>query len=163
MSDTSVQLGETVVQNLVAAGFAEPDDFVGCTSGEIRSLEQEFGVDFPTAYESCLRHIGVDSGPLFRGTEFTVESLRSQREYATKRLEEKDSEFTLAPNHFVFAGQQGHSFLFFDTEVGEDPPVHVITPDAPVEKRAESFSEWLLDRVDRYVRFESGSTNLSLE
>lgn len=134
------------------SGLAESDEFVGCSEGEIRALEDQFGVDLPAAYESCLRYIGRDSQTLFTGENFTVDTLPAQRQLAEQRLTEWNVDFSFDDTEFVFFGNQGYAFLFFDTEEGPDPPVHSLVAGDPPSREAESFSRWLLERVDRHIR-----------
>lgn len=155
MTTENESLGKQAVQLLVESGLGPQSEFEGCTEADIRELETEFDVELPETYKSCLRHIGRDSNTLFRGTEFTIDSIPTQREYAERELDEENADFEFGDSDFVFKGHQGHTFLFFDTEAGDDPPVYEIMPPEEPRKKAESFSEWLLDEIHRHIKVQN--------
>lgn len=149
MSSRSVR--KRAAESLVEKGFCSREELEGCTEGDLRSLEREYGVTLPAAYESCMRHIGRNPGRFLEGSHFTYPEVTRQTEFARERAS-AGARSELPDDAFVFHGLQGYTFDYFETDAGEDPPVYVFTKfDTEYESRREtdSFSEWLFREIER--------------
>jgi len=147
MTKEEKTVGKKAVQLLVEHSYGPETKITGCDEDEIRDLESEFNVALPEAYKSCMRHLGKNPNGFRRGSEFAYPEMKRQREFAQKRVEENDVDFKFDESDFVFMGHQGYSFLFFDTDEGDNPPVYLfMSPNEPY-KLNDSFSEWLFNEI----------------
>ncbi|WP_241431947.1 SMI1/KNR4 family protein [Natrialba chahannaoensis] len=134
ISEGTNEVGERALELLVEYGYGPKTEIEDCTEEEIAHLEDEFGVELPAAYKSCMRYIGNGTNGFLRGSEFTYPAPKYQREFAEDCIERWDElDFSLEETDFVFRGLQGSSFWFFNTEEGEDPPVYLYMEDSKPE------------------------------
>ncbi|ELZ12558.1 hypothetical protein C479_04157 [Halovivax asiaticus JCM 14624] len=148
MTATDSSIGEQAVAHLVEHGYGPRSEIRGCTDEELDSLEEQFDLELPAAYRSCMRHIRADTNGFFRGSEFTYPAPKYQRQFAEDSLDEWEHlDFSFDHSDFVFRGLQGSAFWFFDTEAGADPPVYRYMEDEEPELVSDTFSEWLFDEI----------------
>ena len=139
------------VSLLDACGTARRQTLVGCSEEEIQTIESETGNRLPGAYRHFLQATGHSAGDFMVGTDVFFNELPSLRSGADDLVAEGECP-PLPPTAFVFAGNQGYSFLFFDVLGGEDPQVlRWEEGETTFTQVADHFSDWLLSFVQEYI------------
>jgi hypothetical protein len=118
------------------------------TEGQVRGLEEFYGISLPQA---CIGFLRDDFGVLVNlksedaNLVLDYESLKKLRKAAENMLAEEQHPFTLAPNDFVIYFRSGPRFLFFRCEPeNDDPPVFSFrTGDSRPEQAFDHFSDWV--------------------
>jgi hypothetical protein len=124
------------------------DRIEGCSEEELRELEEQHDIELPKAYKSFMRHLGKGAGNFWMGSDWTYPKVNNLKEYAEKSLEMFDVDFEFEENDFVFYGLQGHTYRFFNTENGDDPPVYKYRENRDqAEKLEDSFSEFIFEVI----------------
>ncbi|MCC7085001.1 MAG: SMI1/KNR4 family protein [Pirellulales bacterium] len=133
-----------VRQQLIEAGVATPESFVGCTLEEINSIESHFSVRLPKAYRDFLLEMGRDAGDFLVGMDYTFPLMLGFRDSAEDWLRESGSVFKLPTNAYVFFSDPGGAFSFFYCDGEQDPPVTVfIETELEPRRLFEHFSDWV--------------------
>ena len=122
----------------------------GCTESEIRLIEEHLNLRLPKVYREFLKKMGRQAGKLFVGTDMFYNDLFDNREGFQELLEEDEFSFDLKPSIFVFAGHQGYTYLFFDTEESLiDPPVYSYNEgELQIKRLYDSFSDFLSESLE---------------
>lgn len=147
---------DKVIEQLVAGGVVDPSKLRGCTEGEITALEKRFAVRLPRAYREFLARMGSCAASFMRGTDIECADLPQLRKYADDLLRRCAPSLVLDPADFVFAMNQGYTFLFFRCGISDDPPVFLYVEDrTSFERVAESFSSWLESAAQDEIEAEA--------
>lgn len=154
MVNAATEINEAVEQ-LRESGIVAEDELVGCTDDEIREIEQKEDVTLPTAYEEFLRRMGKSAGGFLRGMDFLYPRMIGLTKAARELMAECGVTDELTTDDFAFISSQGCSYLYFDTNAGENPPVYrYIEYDEEPEQVTETFTEWLHKSVSDTIEQE---------
>jgi hypothetical protein len=136
-------------RKLIDAGLASDADFLGCSEAEITHLEQQFKVKLPPAFVDFLQVMGKERDGFYAEASMSY-PFDDMRRIAVALLDDVNEK--LSETAFVFVERYGCAVLYFETNVGDDPPVYVCQEDdnAP-SKVAGSFSVWLNSAVDEHI------------
>lgn len=150
MTECNTSIGERGRQLAAEHGHVTSTDaMMGCSEEEIREIEEACDVALPETYRSFLEHMGKGAGNFLLGCDCFYPKIRHQKEAAEDAIQLMDADFEFGDGDFVFMGLQGHSFWFFNTLNGDDPPVyHYMEGDAEATKESDSFSEWLFEQLE---------------
>jgi len=148
---------QEVIQVLIDAGVAAPENIRGCSEEEVKELENHCGVRLPQKYREFLLVMGHGAGTFFIGTDiFYGEALFRMRRFAEDLLEENAEPFKLPEDAFVFSMAQGCSFTYSQAFTGDDPPVYLYIEGKGSPKQiASRFSGYMLDRAAVEARLEA--------
>ena len=113
---------QALIERMVGAGYALPDEIVGCTPEEVAGIEARFGLRLPRVYREFLLAMGRGAGRFLRGTDVFYPTVLELRQWAEELLEECGRPFALPEDAFVFLTHQGYQFGYFHTGSGEDDP-----------------------------------------
>lgn len=114
---------ELLEQYLIESGLTLRSDFRGCSLGEIRQVENAFGLTLPAFYVAFLHKMGRDTGRFMKGSSVRYPELLKLRKYAEELLTETSTNFKLGKKDFVFFVHQGYQFAYFQADKGDDPEV----------------------------------------
>jgi ankyrin repeat protein len=122
---TPVPMAEQCIERLRAIPKFQHVAIVGCSEDEIDKLEQECGVQLPSAYREFLSRMGKGIG------EFMVSDRWLFKLDDLSRIA-RDPEYMqycdLPANYFVFAVRDGYYGTFFVADgTSDDPPVFAFT------------------------------------
>jgi len=95
---------------------------VGASEAEVTSLERRLGQRLPAAYREYLTWMGRDVHGIFRGSNWFISDLESNKDTLRGLLEEIGSHYVVAPTHLVFFAHQGYMAAWFDFTQGEADP-----------------------------------------
>lgn len=152
-----------LTQLMAQTGIAKPADLIGVSSEEIRKLEADLGLQFPTAYRAYLRSFGRSAGLLTPWMAIYFDDLKEVREEFETQNAQLARPLKLPENALLIA----HCEQIFDLipcGKSEDPPVY--RTDLSSEDRvmptqlAERFSDYLeqLITTSQQVEFYLDST-----
>lgn len=147
-----------VINKLIDSGIAKPAEIRGCSEEEIDNLERQMAIKLPKVYREFLLRIGRQAGSFFEGTHLLLgQGLTGFKELLRKLLAENGNHMTLPTAAFVFLSHQDYQFNYFLLTDGDDPPVYfyVGAPEEYLEKKWNSFSEFLLDSAESQIRSEA--------
>lgn len=124
----------------------------GCSDAEISEIEMQYNVQLPGMYREFLKLYGNSEGDFLRGDDLFYPRMLGLKEALQGCIDENQEEVYLDGSHFVFAGHEGYSFLFFNTNDGQDdPPVYrYVELEGQPKQVCQSFSAWL----ERAIRDE---------
>jgi len=146
---------DELIEKLIAGGVATPDAIKPCTPEQIAEIEKLYSIKLPSAYRQFLLKMGAKGGRFLRGTDFYFGWLPELRGFAEELMSEWDCDFALSQTDFVFLVHQGNQFMYFDTTAGDDPPIYYYKQaEYKSQKVNDSFSNWLLCRVDEAIAME---------
>lgn len=121
----------------------------GCTDLELARLERKFGIRLPSSYRELMRVAGKSKRVVFVGSDWTYPCVLELRDAAEMLLKECDARLKLPKSSFVFLMHQGYSFLMFDTEAGDDPPIALFSETDPKFRIvSKAFTTWLTDALN---------------
>ncbi len=143
---------QQLAHDIVAAGFASPEDLRGCSRAEIDALQEKFAITLPQLYVEWLTIMGHGAGQFLKGSDAFFPALLELREGAEELLAEAGGKFTLPQDAFVFLMHQGYQFLYFRTNhFDPDPPVtHFIegkVPSQAWDHISDYFQQVLIDHL----------------
>lgn len=148
---------------LVKAGVADKGTIIGCSTEEIRTVQKELGVKLPRSYREFLRVMGKSAGTFLDDLRWKHADLPQIRLLAEIHLQETyglcEAQLKLKKTHFVFSLRQGDFFLYFETNVGNDPPV---LNSESGNTYFPSFSSWLLAVVEEEVSWQQHKKRRSI-
>jgi hypothetical protein len=155
-------LHDSLLYQLKEYGVISSDHVAGCSNEDIASLNEQFNVELPIAYQTFLTHMGKGADVWLSDCQWRFDELGRVRQTAVDMVaqaKEKhaspgssigsspdtSSQFELAPTDFVFLARQSDLFLYFDTTQEDlDPPVYRFWAGAKAPVlAADSFSKWL--------------------
>ncbi len=141
---------ETVLARLDAAGFFAGSGPSGCSPAEIAALEAACGFALPPSYRAFLAELGRGAGTFLRGTDLFYGALAAFGPASLREgVEALGPAFALPPRGFVFLSHQGYSYLWFDADGGDDPPVWVAAEgETAPQIVSPAFSAWLAGAAD---------------
>lgn len=118
----------------------------GCTPGEIAALEEGVRHTLPAAYRLFLGGVGKLPGDFLVGTQLGYDKLGFLQECWGLVMSEAGA--SPPASAFCFASNPSYVFLWFSTDVGDDPPVHLYE-EGWVESKDTglTFSRWLEQTV----------------
>lgn len=132
-----------------------------CTCAEITELEQVLNITFPSVYRAYLEVMGRQAGDFLRGEEHSYPDLLTLKEEAQEIFAESEIAYRLSPTDFVFWMSQGTQFAFFDTSVGDDPPVfHYREYTAAPTKRHDHLSQFWDYMLDAQLEMRKEASEL---
>ncbi len=141
-----------VKQILRDGGLGGSDLFEGAGESEISAIEAICRVRLPGVYRGFLAAMGHDAGPLLMGMDYALSELPPLQAYGKELIIQSDTQYQLPASAFVFMSDQGCSILFFDCNLGDDPPVYVFgEDDDEPEIVSASFSSWLVTCAEQDV------------
>lgn len=127
---------------LVAPVLGQP---VGASNEEVEKLMRHLGFALPSAYREYLLWMGRDFNGIFRGSNWFVSDLESNREVLMDLLEELGSRYEVLSSHVVFFTHQGYMAAWFDAAEDEhDPQCWFINDGMQQPEEAGKFTEVLL-------------------
>lgn len=134
------------VQQLKSARLVNTSNYPirGCSIEQIQEIETKFKLTLPPIYKNYLSVMGQKSGDFLRGSDFWYPELLTLREGAEILLREDNSPLKLPDSVFVFGMHQGYQFFYFDTTVGDDPPVFHYMEGEGVTRKFDHYSRFLL-------------------
>ena len=136
-------------ERLCSSKIASADVACRCTIDEIQQIENALKIRLPSAYREFLSLCGKGAGDFLVGTDWTYPSVLSLNQSASQLLHECGDHLKLSPSDYVFAMHQGYQFLFFDSQVSDDPPVFVFVEGEDSSLLVfDSFSNWFLQCVE---------------
>jgi len=120
----------------------------GCSSSDIRALEDHYAISLPTAYRWYLTTLGHRSGRLFRHDHLAVDlgHVLHMTEHVRKRMAQDGAESQLPDNALVILGRLGAYFQFIRCDNGTDSPVWELHEDdwlLSADPIHQSTIEWL--------------------
>ncbi|WP_452219930.1 SMI1/KNR4 family protein [Lacinutrix salivirga] len=113
-------------------------ELLGCSSDEIKKIEQEIEFSLPKSYLEFLEIMGkgmlkdietpnyYDYGT-FKGTYIFYDSILKHKEWLINQLNEynrQDLAEKITETEFIFYDHQGYLFAFFKLDEGDNPPVY---------------------------------------
>ena len=152
--ELSCKVVDYVYHRIIEAGLVTKDTVDGCSDDDINQLEQQFNVQLPAAYHYFLKVMGRGAGTFLEGTDWRYPQLVRMQKEAERLVGQSTTSYRLPQDVFVFAMNQGYSFLFF--EAGQDdPPVFRFTEyDKEPMKVVPTFGEWLANCADEQITYE---------
>jgi len=100
--------------------------FIGCTDDQIEKIKTVQQVEvLPRLYNEFLLEMGVWCGDLFLGLDVTYPFLSSYLKDGLNQTLVTQGQPLLNKSDFVFWSQQSHTYAYFPTSKGDDPPVYV--------------------------------------
>ena len=136
---------DEIIARAGEVGVCSTQQLRGCSDSEIATLENKYGLSFPSAYRRFLELAGHESGLLFRWDHFDVSyaqvTMLTQEQHA--RLMEDESP-PLPADAFIICSRLCEQFEFIRTELGDASPIwyYAEWEPEPVVEYA-SFPEWL--------------------
>ncbi|MDN3576281.1 SMI1/KNR4 family protein [Chitinimonas viridis] len=128
--------------DLVAPLLGSP---VGASEEDVGALESRIGLKLPDTYRQYLVWMGRDVNGIFRGSNWFISDIESNREVLKDLLEEIGSQYELAPSHLVFFTHQGYMAAWFDASGNEvDPKCWFIHDGMQEPGMSGNFTEVLL-------------------
>lgn len=151
---------EDLVQQLKDAGLVNTNNYPmrGCSAEQIQEIETKFQVTLPPIYKNYLAVMGQKSGDFLRGSDFWYPELLTLKEAAETLLREDHSSLKLPSTTFIFGMHQGYQFFYFDTVVGDDPPVFHYMEGEGATQQFESFSQFLLAMLSDEIEVRAETT-----
>lgn len=146
-----------LTQLMAQSGIAKPSDLIGVSSEEIRKMESDLGLQFPTAYRAYLRSFGRSAGLLTPWMAIYFDDLKEIRAEFRAQNAELSRPLKLPDNALLVA----HCEQVFDLipcGKNEDPPVY--RTDLASEngimptQQAEHFSDYLEQLIYNSQRVE---------
>ncbi len=149
-------------KKLIDSGLVDDEAPIkGCTAAEIKELEQRENIKFPAVYRAYLEVMGRQAGDFLRGEEHSYPDLLTLKEGAQEILADSEITYQLSPTDFVFWMSQGTQFAFFDTSVGDDPPVfHYREYTAAPTRRHDHLSQFLDYMLDAQLEMRKEAFEL---
>jgi hypothetical protein len=118
---------------------------IGATEEEIAALEGRIGLKLPDVYRQYLLWMGRDFNGIFRGSNWFISDLESNREVLVGLLEEVGSQYEVTASHTVFFTHQGYMAAWFDAAGSEaDPECWFINDGMREPSVSGKFTEVLL-------------------
>jgi len=118
---------------------------VGASEAEIAKLEGRLGFSLPTTYREYLGWMGRDFEGIFRGSNWFISDLESNKEVLKGLLEEVGSRYEVTPSNLVFFTHQGYMAAWFDSAKNEaDPECWYINDGMQAPAISGKFTEVLL-------------------
>lgn len=145
---------DVVKNRLIALGVAKSEEIIGCSSEQIKALEEHFSVKLPKLYREFLSIMGIRAGSFYVGTQIFYDSLFVLKEAAQSLLKFNKVPFVLPKDAFVFLSHQGYQFMYFCTDTNEDDPAvyYYLEGEHNVVKYDDSFSDFLIKSVEDYEK-----------
>jgi hypothetical protein len=151
---------EHAATKLIARGIASLSVVCGCSDLEIQEIERLSEVKLPLTYRQFLEQMGKSTGDFLAGTDYHFPDLLQLRQQAERLLQENKAQVSLSREDFVFAMHQGYQFLFFETNISDDPAVFLYEEDEQKFKKVcDHFSEWLVTSVEDEVASNQASSH----
>jgi hypothetical protein len=126
--------------------------------GEIELLERRLDVTLPSAYRAFLSEFGKSAGDFLMGTDWTYDKLGGLTGAAMALVDASNVSVALPSTVFVFAMHQGYQFLYFDTALGNDPPVYFFSEDESAPRQvSKHFADWLNQCVEDEIMAHKNS------
>ncbi len=156
-------------QKLIENGLVDDEACIeACTDAEIAELEEKLNIKLPAVYRAYLAVMGRQAGDFWRGEEHSYPDLLTLKEGAQEILVDSEVAYRLSPTDFVFWMSQGTQFAFFDTALGDDPPVYHYLEYKPAPTKRHDhlsqFFEYMLDtqlEMRREAEVEKNATRNS--
>lgn len=140
---------DDAVQRLASSEVVPETGVRGCSDAAIEEIERAEDVSLPDAYVAFLEEMGESAGDFLRGDDLFYPQMIGLTDDARQLLAESGSSIELGNSEFVFAGHQDYSYLYFDTEAGEDPAVYrVVEGNEDVQRVFDAFSKWVESSVE---------------
>jgi hypothetical protein len=118
---------------------------VGASTEEVDKLERHLGFALPAAYREYLLWMGRDFNGIFRGSNWFVSDLESNRDVLKGLLDEVGSRYEVLSSHVVFFTHQGYMAAWFDAAANvPDPKCWFINDGMQEPEESGSFTEVLL-------------------
>lgn len=94
----------------------------GCSSNEIRGLEESFGFELPLAYKQYLAWMGKDYHGVFLGCDWFITNVEDNTALIPELLAENNISFKLPEHYLCFFSHQGYMAAWFELpKVNENP------------------------------------------
>jgi len=132
---------DAIEKIMIDCEMATPDTIEACDDDDIADIEDTYQLKLPLAYKQFLLRFGRQAGMLLHGSTIFYPDIMDNRRIADDIAEEDG--FELKPSCFVFIEHHGYQFLYFDTTVGDDPPVFRVIEGVEHCQVSESFSKWM--------------------
>ena len=140
-----------VFHELVLGGVISESALVGCSEGEIASVEQHFGCKIPLEYREFLMVAGHSAGKIFCGVDIFYPRLLSLKLEAEELLDELSLSDLLPADAKVFCMHQGYEISYF-LPGSDDPPVfQFFEGQSSSVKTWDSFSEFLMASIESHL------------
>ena len=114
----------------------------GCSEAEVSALEREYNVSLPTDYREFLLRAGRGANGLWRGSDYTFDTLPEMQQAAVELL--REAGLILPQDSFVFFMHQGYQFFFLNPE----GVFFFVEGNKEVERRHDSFREFFEATAD---------------
>ncbi len=148
VSDTAILFSELLRQGKIARNC-----LVGCSEGELASVEAHFGCALPEAYRDFLAIAGKGAGTLFAGSDIYYPTLLNLKRYADELLAELAMPDLLPPDAKVFCMHQGYELTYF-LPASNDPPVFQFHEGQAQPTRPwNSMTAYFADTVEQHLSF----------
>ncbi|QDT65251.1 SMI1/KNR4 family protein [Calycomorphotria hydatis] len=135
---------DQVRSRLIQSGLASKNDIIGCSEGDLASLEQRVGLTLPSSYKEFMREFGRGAGKFFDDVCIYYDEIANLQYEASEILYDyPEHNLLLSTSTFVFSMRQGEQFTFFNC-LEEDPPVWFYFEGHPAfERIADCFVDFL--------------------
>ena len=115
--------GDTLVQRLLAAGSAKPDQIIPCTEEDLREIAHQAPGPLPMAYLEFLYAIGRGAGRFLSDQDIYYPKMLGLNNKAKDLLRIcEEGGLTLPADAFVFSVRCFEQFLFFHADGRSDNP-----------------------------------------
>lgn len=147
---------DKVKKQLKELRLVSPDKFLGCTTDEVKRLEQQLKISFPAAYQEFLLWMGHGAGQFLQGSDCFYKHLPHLQNWAIELLQENNFPEPLPEDAFVFFMHQGYQFSFFRLSEGDNPPIYSYCEgenQISFTRTHSQFSEFISTEVELHAKY----------
>jgi hypothetical protein len=140
---------QQLVDRLITAEIAAPDEIVGCTEEDLRAVALISPGPLPSGYLSFLRALGRGAGRFLGGQDVFYPRLLDLTDRAKDILDNwEEGRLPLPAQAFVCSMRYGDQFLFFYADGQSDnPQLHHYYIERGFFRPATSFWNWIEEEL----------------
>lgn len=135
------------LDGIKSVGFVKVWKFEGCSDKEIEEIMNSQGVTrLPHLYVQFMKLLGKKDAELFVGQDILYDEALELKHYLHEELEHHKTTWRLPDDAFVFWTGQGYSYLYFQVNDSDDPPVYqYLSGNEHSSLVCDTFSQWLFE------------------
>lgn len=143
-----------LLEKLERNGLIHKSGAKGCTMNDIHHIQKQFGIILPEYYKQFMLCLGQTSGSFLQGDDFHIDVVAEINLWVRQLLEESNEKYRLSSGDFVFLMHQGYEFVYFESGVGENPPVHQYVEGSGFHRNQwPSLSNFLTESAKNHCNF----------
>jgi hypothetical protein len=136
----------SIIGRIEASQLVARAPLQGCTEEDLVRLERKFSLRLPQTYREFMLAMGRSAGDFLLQWDYSIDVVAGLRTNLDAAMQRCHVNTSTPASVFVFASHQHSIFFFFDTAMGDDPPVSLWCEKCK-GTTATSFTEWLSDLV----------------